>query len=70
MNPTTPAEGNLMFYVVNNLNHEQMSEKLMIERRLTLPQATARIKRPRLAQRRRAGRISTSCGDARVRMRW
>jgi len=41
MNLTTPAEGKLMFYTVNNLNHQQMGEKLMIERRLTLPQAIA-----------------------------
>ena len=41
MDLSTPAEGNLTFYVVNNLNHEQMGEKLMIERRLTLPQAIA-----------------------------
>ena len=41
MNPTTPAEGNLMFYVANNLRFQQMNEKFTVERRLTLPQAIA-----------------------------
>lgn len=39
MDLTTPLEGKLGFYVVNNLRYQQAGENFEIQRRLTLPQA-------------------------------
>lgn len=41
MDLTTPLEGKLAFYVVNNLRFQQVGENFAIQRQLTLPQAIA-----------------------------
>lgn len=42
MDLTSPLEGRLAFYVVNNLRFQQAGENFEIQRQLTLPQAIAR----------------------------